>query len=86
MSGGGEEQTPEVEEAEIALVAGEDEVGVKGMAEVAMRADEDEVGMEMVVVGAWEEEVGVKMVEVPMMMRVCGRKSRPRHGRGRGTR
>ena len=28
--------------------------------------------MEMVVVGAWEEEIGVKMVEVPMMIRVCG--------------
>ena len=46
--------------------AGEDEVVVMVMAEVGAGEDEDEVEMEMVVVGVWEEEVGVKMEEVWM--------------------
>ena len=46
--------------------AGEDEVAVMVMAEVGAGEDEDEVEMEMVVVGVWEEEVGVKMEEVWM--------------------
>ena len=46
--------------------AGEDEVVVMVMAEVGAGEDEDEVEMEMVVVGVWEEEVGVKLEEVWM--------------------
>ena len=74
-----------MEETETALVAGEDEVGVRGMVEVGagedvveleirmveVRAGEGEVEIEMVVVGVLEEEMGRKMAEVAMTMS-CG--------------